>query len=241
MSFKETEPSDFRRSDRGSVLMEFIIIAPIYFLLLGGLFMVADLAVNKIRMHIGDELVTWLGASRFCPQDGAGKRDPSKVADSLKPIFERSIGGAIIGFKVSSTRDALQLNDFMSCYSGGIVKLPVRIPEWVRGMMSMADMMSGKADSEWRNRSEVEMDCDYERIRVFHRHALSGIDLPSDLDDPVSRDRNISARDMIVRGYLVNVIDGSWIHLAEGNDGTGMSLTDGQDIPAGRLLGQFGE
>jgi len=227
----------------GSVLMEFVIVAPLYLLLLGGLFLVADLAVNKLRMHIGDELVTWVGASRFCPQDASRSRDSSKVASLLTPLFERSIGGAVIGFKVNSVEetDAVRWNDFMSCYSGGIVKLPINIPGWVRGMMSISDLLSGKSNSEWLDQSSIDIKCDYPRVRVFHRHALTGIDIESDPSDAASRDRAIAACDVVVRGYLDNVLDGQWIHLDGGNDGTGLSLQIPQEITHGRMLGVFGE
>lgn len=230
-------------SRSGSVLMEFVLVAPLYFLLLGGLFLVADLSVNKMRMQFGDELVTWVGASRFCPHGEDGGRDAGKIAELLVALFERSIGGADIGFRVNAATGEHRLNDFMSYYSGGIVKLPVQVPGWVRGMMSMSGLMAGKADpdSAWFNRATIDMDCDFPRVHVFHRHALSGIDRSSDLDDPVSRDRAIPIHDVVTRGYLGNVLDGRWIHLDEGNDGTGQSLFQPQELPRRRFLGMFGE
>lgn len=223
----------------GSVLMEFVVVLPLYLLLLGGLFLVADLAVNKLRKHIGDELVTWVGASRFCPQDNTGQRDSGRVAALLLPLFERSIGGAVIGFKVNSKEETLWQNNFMSCYAGGIIKLPIHMPEWVRGMMAVSDLMSGKSNSEWRNQSEIQIACDTSQTTVFQRQALSGIDMDSDMGDAVSRDRAISACDVVVRGYLDNVVNGEWIHLDE--SGAGPALTAPQSIPKGRLLGVFAE
>lgn len=230
------------RSD--SVLMEFVLVAPLYFLLLGGLFLVADLSVNKMRMQIGDELVTWVGASRFCPHGEDGGRDAGKVAELLVALFERSIGGTDAGFKVNAATDeALHLNDFMSCYSGGIVKLPVQVPGWVRGMMLLCGLMSGTSDpdSGWFNRSEIEMNCDFPRVFVFHRHALSGLDRDSDPSDPRSRDRAIPEREVVSGGYLGRVLDDDWIHLDEGNDEEGLFLIQPFPIPQRRYLGAFGE
>lgn len=220
--------------------MEFVLVAPLYFLLLGGLFLVADLVVNRIRMQIGDELVTWVAASRFCPQSDNGERDASKVADLLDPLFERSIGGAVIGFRVNTT-NAARFNNFLDFCSGGISKLPVKVPEWVRGMMSMLGLMSGSSDSDWLNRSVVEVNCDFPRAYVFQRRALSGIDRDPDPDDAASRDRALSASDVVTRGYLEEVLMDDWIHLDDGKEEEAPSMRVQQDIPKRRYLGMFGE
>ena len=85
------------------------------------------------------------------------------------------------------------------------------------------------------------MNCDFPRVFVFHRHALSGLDRDSDPSDPRSRDRAIPEREVVSGGYLGRVLDDDWIHLDEGNDEEGLFLIQPFPIPQRRYLGAFGE
>ena len=234
--------------------MEFIIVAPLYFILLGGLFILGDLAVNRIRVHIGDHFVTWVGGSRFCPVDGNGNKDKNKVQAILKPLYDLSIGGAVngVGFKVDSSDDRASagnhanLNSFMKFHMGKVKRLPLKMPGWARGMFTMNDAMEGKDGS-----GEYE-DMVFNRDRgfssyVFHRCALSGIDkyAPSAEKDGYSRSRGISADRLVHGDYVSSVVGDFWISDPGYGDGGGVgnsqsgSAQSMGEVP--RYLGYFGE
>lgn len=189
------------RARTGSVLMEFVIVAPLYFVLLGGLFIVGDLAMNRIRVHIGDHFVTWVA--------GCGVTDNEKVKRWLKPMYDLSIGGNIdsAGFKVdkANDKDSKRLNQFMALYMGHVKRLPLKMPDWARGMFGMEEAVFGSSpNDEYAN---VTFESEHFRSFSFHR-------LPHVKVDPkFNRDFNrtaISATNLVQRGYLDNVYRDTW-------------------------------
>lgn len=226
------------RGREGSVLMEFVIVAPLYLVLLAGLFAVADLAVSRIRLHISDHFVTWVGGSRFCPLGEDGLRDGTLVQSQLRTLYDESIGGPLQEnfFKVDSDRDdGTKINAFMGLYKGGVRILLVNVPSWVRGMMSSQDVVMNTGEDPMLG-STVGFSCDYERSFCFNRFGLAST-------PDFNRDRNaVSAQDVATCGYLNNVVSDSWI--SQVGDGTGspsMSITVAQELPNGRKLGGFAE
>lgn len=200
---------------RGSVLMEFIIVAPLYFILLGGLFIVGDLAMNKVRFHIGEHFVTWIGASRHCPVSGA-RRDPEQIKAWVKPMYDLSIGGAIdnAGFRVDTPEEDTVSqyfhNHFMQFYMGRIKQLPVKMPDWARAMLSIGDVMQGNAiNDEYATVSfeSVESFHSYS----FHRLPLAGIDTKA--YDSYSRSKDIPASQVVGDEILSNVVGAdAWVN-----------------------------
>lgn len=235
------------KSERGSVLMEFVIVAPLYFLLLGGLFMIGGLMLNRIRMHVGDHLVTWVGGSRFCPTDsdssaGEIERSSEKVKELTAQLFGVPIGGMSLddeGFEVRLTDDDQEkVNDFMGLYFGGITRLPVNIPAWIRGMMGMQGTMTRDGNSEWLLMDTAEYGCGYERSYSFHRMF---VDFDSKGGSSGNyRSKFISAADVATRGYLESVLNETWIGGGE-SDAKPTTISEAQTFPQGRLLGRFGE
>lgn len=241
----------------GSVLMEFVIVAPLYFILLGMLFILGDLAVNKFRMHVGDHFVTWMGGSRFAPagKNAAGQLvvDGGKVGAYMKPMFANAIGGAIADFKVGfdPDDDSHHLNSFMALYFGAVTNLPVKLPAWVRGMANMSYYMTGEEPDGDVLKSVVTYDCAFYRSFCFHRLPISGIDDVDDSNavanfplDPFSRSRiHMSANDLVVRGFVRNVVSEPWVNMdddktANVGDGT---LSSSHTLKRGRYLGLFAE
>ena len=204
MSFmKNSGANSGEASRRGSVLMEFVVVAPLYFILLGGLFILGDLAMNRIRVHMGDHFVTWVGGSRFCPVKPSSKddKDVDKVQALLKPLYDLSIGGAVdeVGFKVDTPSDQrssrwnhTDLNHFMRLYMGRVKRLPLKMPDWARGMFGMQDAVTGTANmDEYETITYTSDECF--RAYSFHRLLLTGIDTEDDgRSDTYSRARSIS-------------------------------------------------
>lgn len=229
--------------------MEFVLVAPLYFILLGGLFIVGDLTMNNVRRHMGDHFVTWVGGSRFCPVDENGYRTSEKVQSILKPLYDLSIGGAVdgVGFKVDCEDKASgddELNYFMRFYMGRVRKLPVAMPDWARGMLSMEESLSGKDVVDEYATVTLEQK-NYFRSYSFHRLALSGIDGGDPVVDQNSRSRLVPASSLVQSGYLGNVIAEGWASELD-DDGRAPipsrdALSPGSDVNHSRALGMFGE
>ena len=235
------------KGERGSVLMEFVIVAPLYFLLLGGIFMVGGLMLNRIRMHVGDHLVTWVGGSRFCPVDSDSLDEDNRSAEKVKELtaqlFGIPVGGMTLddeGFVVKRPDDDLsRVNDFMALYFGGITRLPVNIPAWIRGMMGMQGAMTTDGNSEWFLMDTAEYECGYARSYSFHRMFLDLDSKDGSGGDSSYRSKSISAADVATRGYLEGVLNETWI--GRPSQAKATVIGEAQTFPQGRLLGRFGE
>lgn len=244
----------------GSVLMEFVVVAPLYFILLGGLFMVGDLVTNRVRFHIGEHFVTWVGASRFCPvvKDGANKgdKDPEQVKALIKPMYDLSIGGAVddAGFRVDtpeemSSQGQIYHNNFMQFYMGRIKSIPIAMPEWARGMYQMENAMQGSSDMDEYSSVVYERKGEDFHSYSFHRLLLPGIDDDNfNAIDNYSRSKAVSAGQLAADedNILSNVIGGDkWVNeLGEENGGQPNPVLkfhrhDSEDVH--RFLGLFAQ
>ena len=66
--------------ERGSVLMETILVIPLYIAFLSGIFMLGDLALGRSRLNAGDRFAVWLAGNRHLNKDdGAVKSAASKA------------------------------------------------------------------------------------------------------------------------------------------------------------------
>lgn len=227
------------RHRRGSVLMEFIIVAPLYFVLLGGLFMLADLMVNKMRMHFGDHLVTWVAGSRFCPSQGPNDEDAATFVNGLvKTMFERSIGGAP-GDDFHVDREigsGMKVNSFMAIDMGCIDSLPIKMPSWARGMFAMQDVMISGTLPELATKNEFRYKCDFFRSFSFHR-------LPSsEIDEGYSREKTIPIAQTLISGNIDLILSDHWVGSEEGGNANGSSGGSGGTVfSVQRTLVKYGE
>lgn len=229
--------TEFGRFRRGSVLMEFVLVAPLYFALLGGLFIVGGLLVNRMRMHMSDHLVTWIGASRLCPgsvdsQTGEKQKDSQIVQSLVNQLFDRAVGGIEPdkeSFVVKwDDSNELRVNGFMGFYYGGITKLPVSVPSWIRGMLGMQGAVTGDGTSEWFNMETAEFDCGYFRSYSFHRLSST------------SRSRETRGIDIASGGVLESVLNEIWIG-SERKEDVSIPIQTVKGNNKGRVLGRFGE
>lgn len=222
---------------RGSVLMEFLVVAPVYLVLLGGMFILGDLMLNRIRMHIGDRYVTWVGGSRYCPvtedADGKKRADDKWVGESLRPLFARSIGGeAAVDFKADrKDDDGVQINDFMALYMGGVTNMTVSLPGWATGMMSAVSIFEGDGSTVAADDySKPQYDVNYFRTFVFLRGFA-----------PERLNKDVDAGEMISR-RLANAVNDTWINEKDDSGGTQMPEDNsGAARNVLRMLGRFAE
>ena len=219
------------RSRAGSVLMEFVIVAPLYFVLLGGLFIVGDLAMNRIRVHIGDHFVTWVA--------GSGVTDDKKVKRWLKPMYDVSIGGNIddAGFKVDrdTDKEGRRLNQFMALFMGHVKRLPLKMPDWARGMFGMEEAVFGSSSND----EYANVTFESEHFRSFSFHRLPHVKVDTEFNRDFNR-KTVSAADLVQRGYLDNVYRDTWPYEPFA-DVARPELVSSQHGAVSRTLGYFGE
>ncbi len=179
--------------------MEFVIVAPLYFALLGGVFYVGELALNRMRLAVGDHTGTWLGASRFTP-DGAqigGMLGDVLFKDTLEPV------GTI---NVERSSDGKKLNYYMALYKGGIERLEISLPMWAKGMLRMQDAAFGGDTADLADKdgyTYMEGATDHFRSYSFHRYASSAW--------PATHNRAAPAKELVMKGILANVVTDVWI------------------------------
>jgi len=176
---------------RGSVLAEFVIVAPLYFVLLGGLLFVGEVSLNRLRMLVGDHAVTWLAATRF-----------TQNRDDIAPLLGDYLFAdamQLVGLGVVSP-DYDKVNGFVAMYKGGIKRLSISMPAWAHGMLSMQEIMTG-GDVAASAVYDYLNDKDYQRSYSFHRHARY----------PDNLDRDVAAESLIQENILMNVLVDDWI------------------------------
>lgn len=177
--------------------MEFVVVAPLYFALLGGMFFVGEMALNRFRLLVGDHAGTWLAGTRLMDKSGGG--DPiGALMQNFLFLDTHELAGAI---SVEPSPD--RLNYFMSMYSGGIKRLSVSVPNWMRGMLYMHQALSGGDMRDLREKRTYDFlsSEDFHRSFSFHRN-------PS---WPASHNRSAPAADIVGNDILMNVLYDSWI------------------------------
>ena len=217
--------AEIRRLRRGSVLMEFIVVAPLYFALLGGMYFVGELMLNRYRLAVGDHLGTWLAGTRLMDRSGGNDAIGGLFQDYLFRDTHELAGQLSIG------RDTRGMNYFMSMYGGGIKRLSISVPNWIRGMLYMHQAFSGgdMDDLKTKRTFDYFKDADYHRSFSFHRS--SGW--------PSSHNRAASAFDIVNSEILANVLGDTWI-LSESNiQQSGSSNADGGYVV--RALSEWSE
>ena len=192
------------RSRRGSVLMEFIIVAPLYFALLGGLFFVGELGLNRIRLHVGEHTGTWLG--------GTLRSADSPIGLHLrKDLFKDTM--ELVG-EIRVDRDeynrANAVNNFVALFKGGMRDLKVSMPDWARGMLFMQQAMGDGDTTDLTTKKTYayfEGAKDVYRSFSFHRFT----------NGEEGRGWNaLSAEQLVTDGELSTIVADTWICSDEG-------------------------
>ena len=187
------------RSRRGSVLMEFVVVMPLYCALLGGLFFLGELSVNRIRLQVGDQVGTVLAATRLMKPTPGMERDP--IVDLLgRYVFGDTLE---LAGEISVGRDPMIQNGFMAMWAGGIKRLEVKAPTWMRGMLYMREAFDGGEMENLKANPTYEYlpGTDWRRSVSFHRVRR--------WREEVNRAAN--AGEVVNYGILMNVLSDNWI------------------------------
>lgn len=114
------------RGEGGSVLLEGILVLPIYLMLLGALFIIGDLMRARMKLQVVERCITWIGGDRY---SGHG-------ADGMKKLLA-AVGDTetapVTGLSVAELRDGDRLagNSWLDAFMGFAV-VEVDVPVWMR-------------------------------------------------------------------------------------------------------------
>ena len=113
------------RNNRGTVLMETLLVIPLYIAFLSGIYLLGDLALGRSRLNAADRLAVWLSGCRQTDKDDeAVKNETSKM---IFPSGDFAEGTRLQSFRSHKTK--------VNWYSvvRGAAKLKMALPVWAAG------------------------------------------------------------------------------------------------------------
>ena len=126
--------------ERGSVLMETILVIPLYIAFLSGIFMLGDLGLGRSRLNAGDRFAVWLAGDRHANKDDAAVKKAASGAFFPKNDFAE--GTSLESFSSHKTKV-----NFYAVVQGA-AKLKLALPAWaVNSRKSVLMMFGGSGTS----------------------------------------------------------------------------------------------
>ena len=119
-----------RRRDAGSILMETVLVIPLYMILLGGIFWIGDLIATRQQLVVAERYVAWNKGLRY---DDKGEIDTG----TLHKLFFTDAEGAPDPFHTPTLGDGkIDATFDWSHAASGQVTLKVKLPDWLRYMFN---------------------------------------------------------------------------------------------------------
>lgn len=217
------------KGEEGSVLTEFLLVAPLYLMLLGGLLMSNDMVRLKNKVAMVDMFVTMTGTNRH-----VGEAEANAITEEVNNIWGDFLPGSIncplmIANEYQSSDGSTLANRWNSVYAGR-VDTEYRLPSLINALLSLqrvifGDEKYGKQVQYFRMYADPvtgdfppENEC---RFQVIQRHWTSK-------GAEKGFDRGADAYKLIGDGILSNVTSDAWLFTkstlstseVEGNDST---------------------
>ncbi len=199
------------RGDGGSVLTEFVIVAPLYLLLFGGVLLLNDMIGLKSKVSELDVFVTVAGSHRAY----AGQAE--QVSAAIKRRVTAFLPGAVtihnaIAEAFVTDEDVALRNNWNAVYAGR-ADVSYRQPEPFCYLLEVQNLVQGeKFDEPARYRffadpATKDFPTEGEKVYRFHllqRHWTSG-------GGDGSYDRGASAASLVGDSILANVVGDDWL------------------------------
>lgn len=110
-------------SERGSILMEAVLVIPLYLIVFGGIMWVGDIVQTRQRLLVADRYAAWNFGNRHAP----GGYDAGTIHQRF---FRSDPDKQIVGIDFNST-------DYVwSWFVTGLVKMKINMPPWTRGWIN---------------------------------------------------------------------------------------------------------
>lgn len=129
--------------NNGSIILEFLLVMPIYFVLIGGTFWIGELLLNRDNLLIADRLATGHWGNRHDWDNDKRKPNDNTIMNRLNmflfDVFNQNIGDSSIVSEVIQSR-AMQHNRYSwSQTIGSKTSLFALQPSWTRGWLHNSD------------------------------------------------------------------------------------------------------
>lgn len=110
---------------RGSVLLETVLVIPLYIAFFSGICMLGELAYSRVRLASADRYAVWLAGTRHEARDDDDIRNDASGAFFPSGDFSK-------GTELKSFRSSLNASDWYAVVSGG-ASLKAVLPLWATG------------------------------------------------------------------------------------------------------------
>lgn len=140
------------RENKGSVLMEFILVAPVYFALLGGLFTVGELLLLNNRITVADRnmgyIIPYLSENSPETQGKMLKVMINLTGKNVTEYKEADLGytkqsPSFTFKKVNNSASVITETKWGTMYATALTVRGVELPSFINGMMAVISVLSG--------------------------------------------------------------------------------------------------
>ncbi len=143
-----------RHNDRGSILMETVLVIPLYLVVLSGIFWVGDLALLRSKSTFFDRVAAWSSGNRFA------NASQSTIKSGLEQNF---LQAAKVGDQhVEKVNTAKGSSSAWSAIAGASTTVSIEPPVWTQGWRRVGVAMMETEVAELKKTSfrsrEVEAD-----------------------------------------------------------------------------------
>ena len=136
------------RENKGSVLMEFILVAPVYFALWGGLFTVGELLLLNNRITVADRnmgyIIPYLSENSPETQGKMLKVMINLTGKNVAEYEEADLGYEAFTFKkVNNSASVITETNWGTMYATALTVRGVELPSFINGMLAVISVLSG--------------------------------------------------------------------------------------------------
>ena len=140
------------RENKGSVLMEFILVAPVYFALLGGLFTVGELLLLNNRITVADRnmgyIIPYLSENSPETQGKMLKVMINLTGKNVTEYKEADLGytkqsPSFTFKKVNNSASVITETKWGTMYATALTVNGVELPSFINGMLAVISVLSG--------------------------------------------------------------------------------------------------
>jgi hypothetical protein len=224
--------------DGGSVLTEFLIVAPLYLLLLGGLLLCNDMMRLKLKIQTLDCLVTLTGTHRL--MRGDGDKLAAQVNKTWGDFMPKSVKTPLMLANEYQSSEGKTLSNKWNAVYAGRVDAEYHLPTMINALLSVQRIVFG--DENYPEHPQVfrfyadsktgqfppENVC---RFHTIQRHWTTG---GGDAD----YDRMADAYKLVCDQIMSNVLQDGWLFAEEVQ---GVTSASGNDATYSQQLADYAE
>lgn len=226
-------------SDQGSVLTEFLIVAPIYLLLFGGMLLMCDMVMLKNKIAMLDQFITVGGTHRLM----LGNNE-SAIAGHIKNVFNGFMPGSVnspasYANLYQSHNGQILANRWNAVYAGRI-DVEYHLPEMLYQLLSLQRTVFGdekytKQPVSYRFYPDPATG-EFPGPNLCRYHVIQRNWTPQSGEKGFNRAAD--AKKLIGEAILGNVIGDGWLFT---EDTLGSETPAGNDVTYKQQLGSYAE